>query len=92
MFLPETICLNSNYKLQEKETYNFYYTFDLLPDISFNQLKEKLAIYCIYDQQSSQTIKIEWQLDPRDLGWISTIFKLMEYQNYTQNNDDIYFI
>lgn len=71
MLIPETVSLNSNYELQKNQIYDFHYMFDLLPDVSFNQLKEQLKVYCIYDQLSSQTCEIEWRLDLQDLGWIS---------------------
>lgn len=83
ILIPDTVCLNSM-GLQKDSIGHFHYTFDLLPDVSFGQLKERLKVYCLYDNYPSQTCEIEWRLDLQDLGWISKfLFLFFKHRNYT---------
>ncbi|KAI8049366.1 hypothetical protein BDF21DRAFT_433247 [Thamnidium elegans] len=69
MYIPETVNLNKYANVQPDQIIHLYYTFDLLPDILYDQLKLDLKVYCL----ANQVWEISWKLDD-DITWTSTFF------------------
>lgn len=71
ILIPETVYFNTLKDLEKDHLAEFYFSFDLLPDITLDQL-QSLKVYSVLNGLPSQeTCEIEWRLDPSDLGWIS---------------------
>lgn len=69
MYIPETVSLNKYANVQPDQVVHLYCTFDLLPDVLYEQLKLDLKVYCA----ANQVWEISWKLDD-DITWTSTFF------------------